>query len=404
MGLTWRSYRASPDLPIMKILFFTHNLNYEGAPGILYYLAKEINTMPEYDAVVLSMRDGPARTLLTGYSIETRLVSKAPWSFHEVLLQDKPVCRDYMILLEECIRAISPNLVFVNVLHSFFVVNIVHCMGLPSVWLIHESYPLEDYLDLLPEYQHENLRDAFQRANHVVFCAGALPALYHTCLKSNNFHVIYPAIPPAFSAPYGNKELRTICRNRFNIPENAVMCINVGAIEPHKNQGLILEAAKRLGHIGIRFFLIGGNKDSSYQQSLAETIENSGIQDNVTIVDQVDDVVPFYLAADLFVFTSTWDSYPLVILEAMAFGLPIITTPLAGVREQVQIGFNATETSNDPEELAGHIIELACDTGQRRMMGINSRTVYESLPSHASMVNRYERLFRPFHREIIPNG
>ena len=46
----------------------------------------------------------------------------------------------------------------------------------------------------------------------------------------------------------------------------------------------------------------------------------------------------FYQAADVFVCTSRVESFPRVTLEAMAHGLPIVTTPVFGIREQVRPG------------------------------------------------------------------
>ena len=82
----------------------------------------------------------------------------------------------------------------------------------------------------------------------------------------------------------------------------------------------------------------------------------------------------------------------------MAYGLPIIATSMTGAKEQVRFGFNALETADDPTELAAHITRLVRDSGLRKKLGKNSRIVYESLESHAKMVNRYEQLFEQSQR------
>ena len=60
----------------------------------------------------------------------------------------------------------------------------------------------------------------------------------------------------------------------------------------------------------------------------------------VTLVPETGDVARYFIAADVFVCTSRVESYPRVILEAMAWGLPIITTPVFGIREQVRENVN----------------------------------------------------------------
>lgn len=344
------------------------------------------------------MRDGPARVALVSAGIETLLVRDAPWSFQTVLLSDEKIFEKYRLDITEQIRTISPDLFIVNVVHSFFVVNVLHSMAIPSIWIIHESYTSREYLSMLPEYQHKNFRKAFHQAEKVVFCSSALPKLHLECLDDCNYEVIHPAIPEKFLSEYRNTDLRMRCRKEYGILESCILVLTVGAFEPYKNQKLLVEAAKLVHEDDICFFLVGGNPESVYQQSIAENIRTNNLDDKVMIIPQVENTAPFYLAADIFVFTSTWDTYPLVVLEAMAYGLPIIATSMTGVKEQVRFGFNALETKDDPSELACHLTCLVRDSGLREKLGKNSRIVYESLEPHAKMVNRYEQLFEQIQR------
>lgn len=386
------------DKDFLKILFFTHNFNHEGAPNVLYNLSVEIAKNTEHEVIVLSMRDGPAKVALVSAGIETLVVPDAPWSFQTVLLSDEKIFEKYSLDITEQVRKISPDLVIVNVLHSFFLVNILHSLAIPSIWIIHESYPCCEYLKMLPEYHHNNFRNAFKQAQKVVFGSLALPKLYLECLDDCNYEVIHPAIPEQYSSDYGNNDLRMRYRKESGIRETCTLVINVGAFEPYKNQKLLVEAAKMVGEPDICFFLVGGNPESVYQQSIAENIRTNNLDDKVMIIPQVENVAYLYLAADIFVCTSTWDTYPLVVLEAMAYGLPIIATSMTGVKEQVRFGFNALETADDPSELASHITSLVRDSGLREKMGKNSRIVYESLESHTIMVNRYEQLLEQIPR------
>src|SRR5207249_4672091 len=64
-------------------------------------------------------------------------------------------------------------------------------------------------------------------------------------------------------------------------------------------------------------------------------------RDRFRVVAETGDTAIYWLAADLFCCTSRVESYPCVILEAMAAGLPIITTPVFGISEQVRESINA---------------------------------------------------------------
>src|SRR6266498_3897110 len=88
--------------------------------------------------------------------------------------------------------------------------------------------------------------------------------------------------------------------------------------------------------------LFVGDRPSVYSRALHAAIDALALQrrSRVTIVPETEDVARYLVAADVFACTSRVESYPRVILEAMAYGLPIVTTPVFGIREQVREGVN----------------------------------------------------------------
>jgi hypothetical protein len=89
------------------------------------------------------------------------------------------------------------------------------------------------------------------------------------------------------------------------------------------------------------------------------------------------------------------ESYPHVILEAMAAGLPLVTTPVFGIAEQVRPSINALiYNPGDVTGLRRHLVLLATDESKRRQFAEASPWVLQSLPSHADVDERYERVFR----------
>jgi len=86
------------------------------------------------------------------------------------------------------------------------------------------------------------------------------------------------------------------------------------------------------------------------------------------------DLPRLYAAGDVFVFPSLGDTYGLVVDEAMAAGLPIISTTAVGeIRERVVDGVNGyLVPSNDPGELAEAMRRLASDPALRSRMGARS--------------------------------
>jgi hypothetical protein len=112
------------------------------------------------------------------------------------------------------------------------------------------------------------------------------------------------------------------------------------------------------------------------------------------IVPETGETTAYWRAADVFCCTSRIESYPRVVLEAMAAGLPIITTPVFGIAEQVRPGYNALiYAPGDIRTLVRHLSLLAQDEPGRRLLAERSTWVLESLPGFTRMDEEYRRTF-----------
>jgi len=115
------------------------------------------------------------------------------------------------------------------------------------------------------------------------------------------------------------KEKKEI-RKKLNIKEKKVV-ISVGSFIPRKGYDILLNSCDSKKDIGI--YLIGGKPS----EELSEIVKNKNLK-NVHFIDFLDkkELAEYYLAADLFVFPTREDIWGLVINEAMAYGLPIVST------------------------------------------------------------------------------
>ena len=141
---------------------------------------------------------------------------------------------------------------------------------------------------------------------------------------------------------------------------------------------------------------IVGDRAGSYSNelhALARSLPES-LQRRVHSVPEVEDTALYYRAADIFVCTSRIESFPRVVLEAMAYELPVVTTPVYGIREQVRPGINGLfyDPGND-KQLAATIAGLirARHTAE---IGANSRHVLATLNTFKEMVAQYGQTFR----------
>ena len=127
-----------------------------------------------------------------------------------------------------------------------------------------------------------------------------------------------------------NVETRSQVRQNLEIPENSLTYVFVGS--GFKRKGL--ETAIRALPVGAHLIVVGKDKETTrFQQIAAQTGANSGQSMRVHFVGPQKDVRPYYAAADAFVFPTIYEPFGSVVLEALACGLPVITTDRCGAGE-----------------------------------------------------------------------
>ena len=117
------------------------------------------------------------------------------------------------------------------------------------------------------------------------------------------------------------------------------------------------------------------------------------LRNRITVVPETSNITHYFRAADIFFCGSRVESYPRIILEAELANLPIITTPVSGIPEQVRFGCNAE--SYEPgniSDLAAKLDSLLIEPSKLKVMGQNSREMFDSLDDFDVMIDRYRTL------------
>lgn len=152
-------------------------------------------------------------------------------------------------------------------------------------------------------------------------------------IPANKIHVIYNAIDSSRFVP-ATSEQRTRWRSELNIPQQAVALVFVGSGFERKG---LASAIRAIAQSDRYLIVVGQDKAENSYRSLAKSL---GCQDRVVFVGMQKNTLPFYQAADGLLLPTLYDPFPNVILEAMACGLPVITTPGCGGAEFITTGQN----------------------------------------------------------------
>lgn len=113
--------------------------------------------------------------------------------------------------------------------------------------------------------------------------------------------------------------------------------ITIGRLKEQKNHAMLIRAIKLLSkEVDAALMIVGTGELEEETQRL---ITEENMQDRVIMAGHVPNPIPFYLAADLFVLSSDYEGFGNVIVEAMACGLPIVSTDcLSGPAEILEDG------------------------------------------------------------------
>jgi glycosyltransferase involved in cell wall biosynthesis len=126
-----------------------------------------------------------------------------------------------------------------------------------------------------------------------------------------------------------------------------------------KGLGIILESLAGVDDPSVRLIVVGGNAGE-----IAEFLviaRQFNVVDKVVFVGFQSDVRSFLWASDVFLLPSSYEIFPLVVMQAMAAGVPVIVTHLYGVEEYAVHGENAWFVERNPEAVRAAIVEVLSD-------------------------------------------
>jgi glycosyltransferase involved in cell wall biosynthesis len=152
------------------------------------------------------------------------------------------------------------------------------------------------------------------------------------------------------------------------LPLDVPLALFVGDIRtPRKNLDTVLRALQQTPEIHLA---VAGSVKGSPYPALAREL---GVSERVIFLDKVSRIASLMRSVDLFVFPSRYEAHPLVVLEAMASGLPAIVSGNFGAEKFLGDGGHILKDPNDVNALAARMTELMQAPEKRRSMALAAR-------------------------------
>jgi glycosyltransferase involved in cell wall biosynthesis len=231
------------------------------------------------------------------------------------------------------------------------------------------------------------------------------PALARVALKSGDcdgprLHVVANGVDLTRFKP--SRRARAEARLELGIPRDAWVVGTVGRLAPEKNQALLVDAmADQLGEQ--RQLIIVG--DGPERAALAARVAATGRSRYVHMTGARTDVQHLLAAFDAFALTSRTEGLPLVLLEAMAMGLPVVSTAVGGIPDLIEHRITGLLLpSGDVARLSRQLSSLSRDFSLSRQVGEGARRMVLERYSLTRMASDYEALYKSLMRSRNTGG
>ena len=177
-------------------------------------------------------------------------------------------------------------------------------------------------------------------------------------------------VPNGVDSVETSAEIRSEVRKEFGISEDEVVFLAVGNARPEKAFEDLIAAAKTAYGQGkskpFSVLIAGWLPDNEYCHRLKRDAEESGVK-GLRLLGYRDDVQRLYSAADFLVVSSRSEGLPMVVLEAMTAGLPILSTRVGGIADAIPACGGRIVEPADPQALSDAMTEMSCMTRRARI-------------------------------------
>jgi glycosyltransferase involved in cell wall biosynthesis len=243
----------------------------------------------------------------------------------------------------------------------------------PLIALVHQPRALEAGLDAAQADDfRESERAALAAAARVVVTsettARILIADYS--VEPQRISVVRPGTDPVPPAPGSNDTL--------------VRLLSIGSVVPDKGYDLLIAAVATIADLPWRLTIAGDRtRDLAAAAQLEADIAIYGLGKRVAVLGAVppERITELYLASDIFVLASRFEGYGMALADAIAHGLPVVSTMAGAIPDTVPAGTGLLVPPDDVAALAQALRRLISDRGERKRLAMNARATGAQLPT-----------------------
>ena len=365
-----RSRRARTSDRPLRLAVFMHNLHRGGSQLIVLERLRELIVSGAASAVVVSPSDGALREPFEAMGVECHLTDP-------LTIADEVQYESRLAELALWVRAQACDLVLANTLSASAAVDLAGRLGLPSVWLVYERPigpgRLSQHLSFAwPVHAQRQARAALRSATAIVFDSHARRTQYAEWAPAERLITIPGAVDAAEIDRFRRGFDRLAARRQAGLEPESKLVLCLGSLLLFKGGPVLVQAFAELASVvpEARLAFVGGLADG-LEQAVRRYVESCGLSERVSIEPIGGEAYHWLGMADLLVCPSDMESMPRVVLEAMAFEVPVLATPVGDLPAVIVPGRTGWLTpANDRPALARALLRaLRAEPAERLALG-----------------------------------
>lgn len=199
-------------------------------------------------------------------------------------------------------------------------------------------------------------------------------------------------IPTGVNMPSPRTGTKQAFLEKHHIPADRPVMLHIGRIAFEKNIDFLLEVYCEVRKLLPQAILLIAGEGPAKKSLQKKTIE-LGIDEGVFFVGYLnrdDELLDCYQAGDVFVFASRTETQGLVLLEAMALGLPVVSTAEMGTRDILLPQRGAVIASEDSRDFAAKTVALLTDSSRRQTLSVEAMAYAKSWSAMAMAEKMHE--------------
>jgi glycosyltransferase involved in cell wall biosynthesis len=353
----------------IRIVACLHSLALEGAPISLIEMLIGLIRMSQFEVLVLSAQDGPLAERASRAGIAVH-IKEAPQDYAAGDRAYEKAIADYARVLDQ----FAPDLIIANSLVSFHAIDAARFVGIRSMWLIREADAPERFVEKYPRALQSRALACLSYPVRIVFASHATMAAWP---PGNVPLKLIRTVPDLDSIASLRRWNRIEARRSLGLLDIDTMVLCVGTLCANKGQSDLIAAVAQSAD-GLRAVLVGAPASPGGPAIMRAVRRHPG-DATIQAHAPTPDIGRFYASADVYVCSSRSESYPRTILEALAFGLPIVTTLVGGITEVLGDTKVLTYLPGDVQTLREALVRIRESPELGKSMAESSRKRWEEI-------------------------